>query len=262
MSRNASRWVLAAAAAVIAGCGSERPPNTAGGRGQVIVSAASSLAGAFAELERLFEQGWPGTDIVLNLGGTPSLREQILSGAPVGVFASADAESMRSVGEAGLIADRSGPAMFARNRVVAVTPFGNPGGAKSVEDFGREDLVIGLCALQVPCGRLAARALEKAGIEVAADTEEPHVRGLVAKLTAGELDLAMVYMSDLVARGDALEPLDQPFTGSATAQYWIAPLAGGEAEIAAAFVRFVLGAEGREVLRRHAFLLPADGTGA
>src|SRR5690606_3581504 len=70
-------------------------------QGEVVVSAAASLTDAFADIEAAFELAHPGVDVVLNLGSSSSLREQILEGAPVDVFASADTSNMDQLVEAG-----------------------------------------------------------------------------------------------------------------------------------------------------------------
>ena len=48
-----------------------------------------------------FEEANPGTDVVLNLGSSSTLREQILEGAPADVFASANTSNVDQVVEAG-----------------------------------------------------------------------------------------------------------------------------------------------------------------
>ena len=76
-------------AAVLAGCGS----GAAGGGGSaetLRVFAAASLTGAFTELGEQFEADHPGTRVELNFGPSSGLSEQIASGAPADVFASAD----------------------------------------------------------------------------------------------------------------------------------------------------------------------------
>ena len=88
---------------------------------QVLVSAASSLTNAFADIEQAFEEKHPGIDILLNVAGSSLLREQILGGAPVDVFASANPAVMQMVMDAGL-ADE--PAIFAGNRLQIGVPHG------------------------------------------------------------------------------------------------------------------------------------------
>ncbi|MGH8916340.1 MAG: substrate-binding domain-containing protein, partial [Acidimicrobiia bacterium] len=58
-----------------------------GSDGELLVSAAASLTDAFAEVATVLEAANPGVDVILNLAGSSALREQILEGAPVDVFA-------------------------------------------------------------------------------------------------------------------------------------------------------------------------------
>ena len=69
--------------------------------GEILVSAAASLTDAFGAVEAAFEEDNPGTDVVLNLGSSSTLREQILEGAPADVFASANTSNVDQVVEAG-----------------------------------------------------------------------------------------------------------------------------------------------------------------
>ena len=63
---------------------------------------------------------------------------------------------------------------------------GNPGGVTGLADLGSpETLLIGLCASEVPCGELARRALDEAGIAPSADTLELNVRALACQAVAG-----------------------------------------------------------------------------
>src|SRR5690606_38345755 len=137
-------------------------------------------------------------EVMLNLGPSSGLREQILEGAPVDVFASANSENMEQVAQAGEVDEWF---VFARNRLTIAVPAGNRAGITGLDDFGRDDLVIGLCAEAVPCGDLARETLASAGITPAIDTNEPDVRALLTKLEADELDAGIVYLTDLVSGG-------------------------------------------------------------
>ena len=104
-------------AAVLAGCGS----GAAGGGGSaetLRVFAAASLTGAFTELGEQFEADHPGTRVELNFGPSSGLSEQIASGAPADVFASADTANMDKLTEAGL--NGSEPVIFATNRLAII----------------------------------------------------------------------------------------------------------------------------------------------
>jgi len=223
--------------------------------GRVLVSAASSLSDAFADIESAFEATEPGIDVVLNFGASSSLRVQILEGAPVDVFAPANASNMHQVAEGGYV---SGEArIFARNVLQIAVPRGNPAGIRGLADFSEPGLRLGLCAGEVPCGDLARQALRNAGVVPAPDTNEPDVRALLTKIELGELDAGITYVTDVASSRGTVQGIDIPTAWNVVAEYPIAVLADapnpGGAE---AFARFVLSDDGRAILARYGFATP------
>ena len=219
------------------------------------MSAAASLTDAFAEIESAFEADHPGVDVLLNVAGSSALREQILQGAPVDVFASANLANMREVDQAGEL--ETGPEVFARNRLQIAAPAGNPGGVAGLADFGREELLIGLCAEPVPCGEFAREVLSAAGVTPAVDTNEPDVRALMTKIGLGELDAGIAYVTDVMAWGSEVEGIEIPEELNVAASYAIGVVAGtASPEQARAFVDFVQSERGREILADYGFATP------
>ncbi len=223
--------------------------------GQVLVSAAASLTDAFADVEAAFEQLHPDADVVRNLGGSSSLREQLLDGAPADVFASADVDTMDDVVDAGATA--GDPVAFATNHLQIAVPAGNPAGITGLEDFADDDLLLGLCAAGVPCGDLAREALAAAGITPRIDTDEPDVRALLAKVEADELDAGITYATDVAAADGRVAGIDLPPDVDVRATYPIAVVADAPNPVAAqAFVDFVLADDGRRLLTQRGFGVP------
>ncbi|HEY7468841.1 MAG TPA: molybdate ABC transporter substrate-binding protein [Acidimicrobiia bacterium] len=223
--------------------------------GELLVSAAASLTDAFADFESALEVANPDLDVVLNLGASSALREQILEGAPADVFASANTTNMDQVVEAGEAAGE--PEVFTTNLLQIAVPAGNPAGVTGLEDFAREDLLIGLCAEGVPCGDFGLQALQKAGVTPVIDTNEPDVRALLTKIEAGELDAGITYVTDVLAAGGMVEGVSIPEEHNVVASYPIVHLAGGlNPDGAAAFVEFALSAEGQEILDEYGFTSP------
>lgn len=219
------------------------------------MSAAASLTDAFAEIEVAFEVAHPGVDVVLNFGGSSSLREQILEGAPVDVFASADPSNMSRVVDAGEVS--SEPRTLARNLLQIAVPAGNPGGVTGLGDFARAELLIGLCAEGVPCGDFARAVLANAGVTPAIDTNEPDVRALLTKIAEGELDAGIVYRSDIASQAGAVEGIDLPEAINLVVEYLIAVLAEApNPDSAAAFVSYVLSEQGQAILAKYGFASP------
>ena len=225
-----------------------------GVEGKLVVSAAASLTDAFAEIEVEFEAANPDVDVELNVGSSSSLREQIIEGAPADVFASANTSNMDQVVEAG---EAKGGDIFVTNLLQIAVPAGNPAGIVGLEDFANVDLLIGLCAEDVPCGDFARQALENAGITPAIDTNEPDVRALLTKIEAGEIDAGITYVTDVLSTDGAVEGVAIPEEFNVVAEYPIAALTNApNPEAAVAFVDFVLSDEGQAILVRYGFETP------
>lgn len=235
-------------AALVAACSGTSASET------VLVSAASSLAEAFTLIEDEFEVEHPDLDVVLNLAGSSTLREQILEGAPADVFASADVSNMEIV--ATEIGVASPPVIFTTNRLQIAVPQGNPGSVDGLDDFDREDLLIGLCNVGVPCGDFAREALALADVVPDVDTNEPDVRSLLTKVEAGELDAGITYVTDVVG-ADSVEGVVIPNEFNVVAEYPIAILEQSpNPDGAAAFVDFVTGELGQTILTDQGFSGP------
>ena len=244
---------LAAVALLLAAC-SNNGGDGEDLEGELLVSAAASLTDAFGDIEAAFEEANPDVDVVLNLGASSALREQILEGAPADVFASANTSNMDQVVEADEAFD---PEIFVTNLLQIAVPEGNPGSVTRLEDFANEELFIGLCAEEVPCGDFARQALENAGVTPSIDTNEPDVRALLTKVGAGELDAGIVYATDVQSNEGAVEGVDIPDEDNVVAEYPIVALTNApNPDAAAAFVAFVLSDKCREILSGYGFGAP------
>jgi len=223
--------------------------------GELLVSAAASLTDAFAEMESAFEDANPDVDVLRNFGSSSALREQILEGAPADVFASANTSNMDQVAEAGELAGAA--EIFVTNSLQIAVPTGNPAEVTGLEDFAREDLLIGLCAEDVPCGDFGRQALENAGVIPSIDTNEPDVRALLTKVEAGELDAGITYVTDVLSASGTVEGVDIPAEVNVVAEYPIATLIGApNPDAAVAWVEFVLSEEGQAILTSYGFTSP------
>lgn len=243
-------WILAWCALMLGAACSDTESRSR----EVVVSAAASLTDAFAEIAEAFEVAHPRTEVVLNVGGSSALREQILQGADVDVFAAADDVVMSQLAAAGAVAGEAEP--FAANAMQIAVPSGNPAGIVGLEDFADPARFIGVCAVGVPCGDLARQVFERAGVDPALDTEEADVRALLTKIETGELDAGLVYVTDVLA-GSAVDGIVIPDAVNVTNVYPIAVLADAPNRSGAdAFVAFVLSASGQAVLRAHGFAAP------
>jgi molybdate transport system substrate-binding protein len=249
------------AAALLAGCGagaqgSARASAAAGDgpTGTVDVFAAASLTEAFEQIGSDFERANPGTSVVLNLGASSALAQQVVAGAPADVFAAASPAPMQTVTDAG---DAAAPRTFARNALEIAVPPDNPGNVTGLADLADPDRTIALCAAAVPCGAAAEEVFAAAGLRAAPDTLEQDVKAALAKVRLGEVDAALVYRTDVLSAGDEVEGIAFPEAEQAVHDYPIAALTDApDAEAATAFVEHVLSEAGQRVLADAGFLAP------
>jgi len=228
------------------------------GADTLTVSAASSLAEAFRELAAGFEAAHPGHEVLLNLGGSGLLLQQISKGAPVDVFASADEQTMLRAVAAGRTAGR--PLTFASNELVLIQPAqGRPlTSLSTLTGDAVQRIALGNVET-VPAGRYAQQALEAQGLWSALQAKlipTQNVRQALDYVARGEVDAGFVYGSDARLAGDRVRvaltvSLPRPV------RYTLAVLKGAEGESAAQqFVDHVLSAAGQRVLAAHGFTPP------
>lgn len=223
--------------------------------GTVTVFAAASLTDTFAEIADAFGDEHPDVDVVFNFGGSSGLATQIVEGAPADVFAVASGATMTTVTDAALT--DGDPTVFVTNTLEIATPAGNPAGITGLADFANPDLAIALCAVEVPCGAAAKTVLDGAGIVAAPDTLEQDVKAVLSKVELGEVDAGLVYRTDVLAAGDAVEGIEFPEAETAVGKYPIAQLVDApNPDAAAAFIEYVLSPAGIAILTDAGFGTP------
>ena len=221
---------------------------------ELTVFAAASLTDAFEELGRRFEDTHAGVAVTFSFAGSQRLATQIVEGAPADVFASADRRQMDTVVEAGHV--RGEPAVFAANELAIAVEPGNPAGVERLADLADPELDVVLGADEVPAGRYARRALDRAGVELSPVSLETDVRAVLSKVALGEADAGIVYTSDLAGRDDVTGVAVPPEV-DVSASYPIAVVSSTALpELARAFVDHVLSPGGQAVLRDHGFRSP------
>lgn len=239
--------VLAAAC----GCGGGGSAGADRVQGTLTVLAAASLEEPFSALGRRFENQHAGTRVRFSFDASSTLSRQVEAGAPADVLATADEASMAPVAAAGLVSE---PAVFARNRLAILVARGNPHRVSALADLGRPELDVVLCAPDIPCGRLAATVLDRAGVDARPRSLEANVKGVVAKITLGEADAGIVYVTDARAAGTRAEGVPIPTAQNVVTGYPLATVrAAPNPGAAARFVELVRSEDGRRVLAEGGF---------
>lgn len=220
------------------------------GQNELLVLGATSLTGAFTDLETAFEEANPDVDLVLTFDSSSTLAGQVVEGAPAGVLATADEATMATAVDSGAVA--GDPVLFAANTGVLAHPVGNDT-VTAPEDLEDDSVLLAVCAPEVPCGVVARSLFEALGIDPEIDSDEENVGAVLTKLEADEIDAGVIYTTDDLA-SDAVEAVPLPDDAVITTDYPIVAVADSEA--AEAFVAFVTGADGQAILEAAGFLSP------
>ena len=132
--------------------------------GTLTVLAATSLKGAFEDVEAAFEEEHPDVDVQVTTDGSSNLATAIIEGGvPADVFASADEANLQKVIDEGL-AEEGGAEVFVTSSLQIVVEEGNPLGIEDLEDLTDPSISLSLCKADVPCGSYAQKAFEAADL--------------------------------------------------------------------------------------------------
>jgi molybdate transport system substrate-binding protein len=252
--------VVTATALLLSGCstaGASPTPSAATSgsslSGDVRVSAAASLQGAFDEAIHEFTARNPKVQVTADYDGSSTLATQILGGARVDVFASADQANMAKITEPGLASD---PVLFARNTLVIVVPKGNPGHVTTLQDLADPRLKVVMCAPAVPCGAAAKTLLRDQGVRVSPASLEQNVTAVLTKVRNDEADAGLVYKTD-AATTDQVQTIVPEGADRVVNSYPIVVLKHApNASAAHAFVDFIVGTKGQAILASFGFAAP------
>jgi molybdate transport system substrate-binding protein len=229
--------------------------STSSQHSRLVVFAAASLKSAFTQIGERFKTENPGVDVEFSYAGSSELATQLTQGAAADVFASADTAQMDVVAKAGLLAGT--PTNFASNTLVIVTAPGNPKHVASFADLTRPGLGVVTCQRPVPCGSATQRIEDATGTRLNPVSEEPNVTDVLNKVTTGQADAALVYVTDARSAGDKVASVAFPESAGAVNVYPVAVLKKApQAGLAQKFVATVTAAPGQQILDQAGFAKP------
>ena len=241
--------VLAALVVGIAACG----PNPSSE--SIVVFAAASLKPAFAQIVDQFKADNPGDGAEVDYAGSSELATQLTQGATADVFASADTAQMDIVAGAGLLA--GDPTHFASNTLVIVTAPGNPKKVDSFAALAKPGVSVVICQRPVPCGAATQRIEDSAHVQLSPVSEEPSVSDALTKVTMGQADAALVYVTDAIRAGATVTTVKFPEAAGAANVYPIGVLTKApRPALARKFVSLVTSDAGRKILAHAGFAAP------
>jgi molybdate transport system substrate-binding protein len=210
---------------------------------QITVSAAAGLNDAFKEPAPPSEAAQPGTTVRLNFAASGARLQPIDQGAPAGVLASADQETMDRA------ADRQPTAPgtrrdLATSRLVPIEPAQGGTGIRMQQDLAgpavRRIAVAGLPT--APVGRYARQALDAAGLRAALEPKSAQadsVRQVLDCVARGEADAGFVHRTDARMPGDRVAVVLEPPTAFRVSYPVAAAQDSRQPATARAFVEFL-----------------------
>jgi molybdate transport system substrate-binding protein len=255
--------LVAALALLIAACGSDSKSSSnttassaaaAPMTGNLNVFAAASLTAAFNNAKSTLTAANPGLKLTYNFAGSNALATQIQQGAPADVFASADQKNMQTLVTAGLV---DTPITFATNKLQIAVAAGNTKGITGLSDLAKPNVAVVLCGPGVPAGDYARQVLAAQGITVTPKSLETDVKSALAKVTSGEADATVVYVTDVTAGGSKVQGVVIPDADQPDISYPIAVVKATKNQAAAqAFVDSAVSGDVQKSLQAAGFSPP------
>ena len=250
-----STMLLAALMACSSNSPSSSPSQPTQASGSIVVFAAASLKPAFTQISQQFKTDNPGSGVDFDFGGSSELATQLTQGATADVFASADTAQMETVTRAGLLAGN--PTNFASNTLVIVTAPANPKNIGSLADLAKPGLSVVICQKPVPCGSATQRIEDKPRVRLNPVSEELSVTDVLNKVTTGQADAGLVYVTDAHSAGTKVTTVNFPEAAGAVNVYPIGVLKKApKATLAQKFVALVTSDAGEQILAQSGFAKP------
>lgn len=229
-------------------------------KGELTVAAASDLTKAFTELGTAFEST-NNCKVTFSFGSTGMLAEQIINGAPFDVFAAANESIITDLDEKdSIISDTI--QLYALGRIGLATLKDSNFEVRTMDDLKNPEFKVIAIANpdHAPYGLAAKQAIETADLW---DTLEPkmifgkNISETLSYLTTGNADVALIALSlndeatldfNLID-SDMHEPLRQAMAVVKHTQNEV---------LARAFIEYVNGPEGKEIMQKYGFVTPGE----
>ena len=226
---------------------------------EIVVFTAASLTEVMEQLGLYFTES-EGTRVRFNPGGSTSLAQQIIRGAPADAFVFAGPQPMAMLDERGLIAPDSTVDLLVNELVlVARSSAADETEFSSIEELGDAGLRVAIADPDLaPAGRYAREALQNLGLWQR--LEHRLVFGLDVRVTlgyveTGNVDAAIVYRTDAqIVEG--LEVVASIPEGSHSPIVYPAGVVvrSSHVEVAEEFLLFLQGDKARETFQEYGFI--------
>lgn len=212
----------------LAGCGSGQKETASGGKDKVhlTVFAAASMTETMNQIAKAYEKEHPNVEISFNFDSSGTLKTQIQNGAECDLFISAAQKQMNQLDGSqdkkanpdGLDFVKSDSRVnLLENKVVLVTPEGNPGGIQNFNDMAAKLKAGSICLVMgnsdVPVGQYTQKILKFYGLDENAIASAGHitygsnVKEVTTQVKEGSADCGIIYATD--AFSAQLKPVDE-----------------------------------------------------
>jgi molybdate transport system substrate-binding protein len=250
---------VACACALLGGgaCGARTPADAE----PVLISAAVSLSAVLEELGAEYTRQ-TGATLRFNFAGSNVLARQIVDGAGVDVFISADDAQMRVVEDGGLV-QAGTRTVLATNQLAVVVPADWDRRLEQLTDLDEPDvrrIAVG-DPRAVPAGVYARQALERSGVWTRVQSRlvpSVSVRAALAAVDEGNADAGIVYRTDVAAARHARLAFVVPPAAAPPIMYPAAVTSRAPHPAAArAWLAWLRGPAARAAFVRHGFGVPS-----
>jgi molybdate transport system substrate-binding protein len=229
-----------------------------GGPGPLRVSAAVSLTEALRAIADRWQQAG-GPALELNFAASNVLARQILEGAPVDLFISADEAQVDRLVAQNMV-DAADHAAIVSNRLVIVSPVGRP--IQGALPGALADAAVHRIALGdpqgVPAGVYARGWLQREGLWTHIEPKvvpAASVRAALAAVEAGNADAGIVYRTDVTPQSKVTIAFEVPLDRAPSIVYPAAVVKRSiHRDAARRLLTYLQGQEAQEIFARAGFL--------
>lgn len=230
--------------------------------GELLVSAAASMSDVMLSIGKLYQQKNPGTKINFNFGPSGQFKTQIEKGAPVDIFVTAKESHIDDLIKGNLVAPEK-KAIVAYNTLVAISPSIDEKSGKhatflrALSSKVNYKLAVGTPKI-VPAGDYAFDMFNAFSIQ---DEVKDHlvygnsVRQVLDYAVRGEVDFAIVYLTDAIKRGKSVTIIEKFPSFSHSSIIYAAAIvkASKNQSEAQAFLTFIGSVDSHKILESNGF---------
>lgn len=226
------------------------------GEKSIMVMAASSLTNVLPEVAAAWKsQG--GYDVKFNFESTSRLAQQIVAGAPVDIFFSADSEWMSYLGGRGMINTASRTALLS-NRIVLIVSSDSTFAPSSPGEISSPRLKhLALAGEFVPAGKFARAALKSEGVLEKVQEKivnADNVRAALQWVAKKEAEAGIVFQTDAKVEPRVKVTFVFPEASHPKIEYPVAVVKGSKnSEAAIQFLKFCQGNKAKKIFEAAGF---------